>query len=217
MAMTPAHLPEQLTVEQAITWVVTKNIALTLACGSWPDHAAVVVPHLSEVDKARLSLGDEPLGRSGPALAGHPREWDSWLSWLRAYSGSSLRGEVQVLADGARSGNLPTFDTSGLPIQAAHWEGSVLDIDTSELIKKDGTRVHPRFARDGLLELCPWISPPKNPGAKATKRSEATVWLKEHYPNGVPASVKNSTVLEEIRKDGIHVSERTLGRALGRK
>jgi hypothetical protein len=51
-------------------------------------------------------------------------------------------------------------------------------------------------------------------GRKTTTRDNMVSWLSEHHPNGVPGHLKNSAILDAMRKVNILGSDKTLRRAL---
>jgi hypothetical protein len=58
-------------------------------------------------------------------------------------------------------------------------------------------------------------SPPKRTaGAKQSKRDATKAYLQGAYPNGIPPAVKNDALVGELAAANIHVSEKTLRRAL---
>jgi hypothetical protein len=102
----------------------------------------------------------------------------------------------------------------------------------SDLRYVSGNRdVLPHFAhRYGMVTLDPTIfrkwrdntlavpnQPKRRSGAKPRKRDAIRKFVAERYPNGIPPQVKQASICADFaRETGCVVSERTLGRALGR-
>jgi hypothetical protein len=56
--------------------------------------------------------------------------------------------------------------------------------------------------------------PERRAGRKPQKIEAAVDWLRQNYPSGIPPAVKNEVLLQDLAKDGIEVSDKTLRRAL---
>lgn len=73
-----------------------------------------------------------------------------------------------------------------------------------------------RATNGGPLGIPGAVRSKRAPGGKLTKRSAVEAWIAAKYPERLPPDMKNDVLVQDLAKDGIIVSERTVRRAMGR-
>lgn len=111
----------------------------------------------------------------------------------------------ELVLDRAWSGDWAvSWSESKIREQSSHPErGEYHDVEVDETRLRSWIRNHLN-----------WPTARRDPGGKSRKRDAVRAWLLAKYPTGVPPQVKNSALVDEMNRDGIEVSERTLSRAL---
>ncbi len=215
--MNPNDLPEWLTGMQAITWVVTEDVAWTLRAVPKRERETEKLQPINPPKSERVELGPREHGPVTPlssdqraAEIGDPDDWVGGVTLellqMRVGGSDAARHASNMLVVAARAGKLRAIEASGemRPIDSKQWRAQILiEQPPGKLAMAPGdyrlrtanSLQEVLFARDDVLKLSGSIS-------KGTSEEAARSAVKVTYSIEPPSSLrtKPKPTSEEVIK-----------------